>query len=41
MAKKVKKSDFIASGQVADNRRATFDYDIEEKFAAGLELRGT
>ena len=29
MAKKVKKSDFIASGQVAVNRRATFDYAIE------------
>lgn len=41
MAKKVKKSDFIASGQVAVNRRATFDYAIEEMFTAGLELRGT
>ena len=41
MAKKVKKSDFIASGQVAVNRRATFDYAIEETFTAGLELRGT
>ena len=35
MAKKVKKSDFIASGQVAVNRRATFDYAIEETFTAG------
>ena len=41
MAKKVKKSAFIASGQVAVNRRATFDYAIEETFTAGLELRGT
>ena len=41
MAKKVKKSDFIASGQVAVNSRATFDYAIEETFTAGLELRGT
>ena len=41
MAKKVKKSDFIATGQVAVNRRATFDYAIEETFVAGLELRGT
>ena len=41
MAKKVKKYDFIASGQVAVNRRATFDYAIEETFTAGLELRGT
>ena len=40
MAKKVKKSDFIASGQVAVNRRATFDYAIEETFTAGLELLG-
>lgn len=41
MAKKVKKSDFIASGQVAVNRRATFDYFEEETFVAGLELKGT
>jgi SsrA-binding protein len=41
MAKKVKKSDFIATGQVAVNRRATFDYAIEEVFVAGLELKGT
>ena len=41
MAKKVKKSDFIATGQVAANRRATFDYAIEETFTAGLELKGT
>lgn len=41
MAKKVKKSDFIASGQIAVNRRATFDYAIEETFVAGIELKGT
>lgn len=41
MAKDKKKSDFIASGLVAQNRRANFDYLIEEKFVAGLELMGT
>ena len=41
MAKKVKKSDFISTGQIAVNRRATFDYAIEETFVAGLELKGT
>lgn len=41
MAKKVKKSDFIATGQVAANRRATFDYALEEIFIAGIELKGT
>ena len=41
MAKKVKKSDFIATGQVAVNRRATFDYASEETFVAGIELFGT
>lgn len=41
MAKKVKKSDFISTGQIAVNRRATFDYALEEVFTAGLELRGT
>ncbi len=40
MAKKVK-SDFISTGLVAQNRRANFDYLIEEKFVAGLELTGT
>lgn len=40
MAKKVK-SDFISTGVVAQNRRANFDYLIEEKFVAGLELTGT
>ena len=40
MAKKVK-SEFISTGLVAQNRRAHFDYLIEEKFVAGLELTGT
>ncbi len=41
MADKKKKSDFITSGLVAQNRRANFDYLIEEKFVAGLQLTGT
>ena len=41
MAKSKKKSDFISTGLVAQNRRAGFDYLIEEKFVAGLELLGT
>lgn len=41
MAAKGKKSDFISTGLVAQNRRANFDYLIEEKFVAGLELLGT
>lgn len=41
MAKKVKKSDFISSGQIAVNRRATFDYEIEDTYTAGIELKGT
>ena len=40
MAKKVKKSDFISTGQIAVNRRASFDYQIEEVFVAGIELKG-
>ncbi len=40
MAKKVK-SDFISTGPVANNRRAHFDYEIGEKYVAGLELTGT
>ena len=40
MAKKIKKSDFISTGQVAVNRRATFDYLIEEVYVAGIELKG-
>lgn len=41
MAKKVKKSEFISKGLIAQNRRANFDYLIEEKFEAGLMLTGT
>lgn len=41
MAKKVKKSDFISTGLVAQNRRANFDYQIDKVFIAGLELTGT
>ncbi len=41
MTKVKKKSDFISSGLIAQNRRANFDYLIEEKFVAGLELLGT
>ena len=41
MAAKNKKSDFISTGPVAQNRRAGFDYFINEKFVAGLELTGT
>lgn len=38
---KSKKSEFISTGMVAQNRRAHFDYLISEKFTAGLELTGT
>lgn len=41
MAAKGKLSDFISTGLVAQNRRASFDYFISEKFVAGLELSGT
>ena len=41
MAKKVRHADFISHGLVAQNRRAHFDYEIEEKFVAGLQLTGT
>ena len=39
--KKIKKTDFISTGLVAQNRRAHFDYLIEEVFIAGLQLTGT
>ena len=35
------KNDFISTGLVAQNRRAHFDYLIEQKYTAGLELTGT
>lgn len=43
MAKKKKsKSGLISTNQtVADNRRAHRDYDIEDKFEAGIALKGT
>lgn len=41
MALKSKKSDFISTGLVAQNRRANFDYEITETYTAGLELTGT
>lgn len=41
MAAKTVKSDFITTGVVAQNRRANFDYLIEQKFVAGLQLTGT
>ncbi len=41
MAKLAKTSDFISKGQVAFNRRAHFDYVIDETFVAGLVLTGT
>ncbi len=41
MAKDKKKSNLISTGVVANNRRANFDYQIEEKFTAGLILTGT
>ena len=36
MAEKKKKSDFISTGQVAQNRRAHFDYVIDEVFQAEI-----
>lgn len=41
MGKKVRRADFISHGLVAQNRRAHFDYEIEDKFTAGLQLTGT
>lgn len=42
MAKKKKSSGLISTDQtVADNRRARFDYHIEDKFEAGIMLAGT
>lgn len=41
MAKKVRHADFISHGLVAQNRRAHFDYIIEDKYVAGLQLTGT
>ncbi len=41
MAGKNSKSELISSGLVAQNRRARFDYNINETFEAGLVLTGT
>lgn len=42
MAKKEKKTQLISVNEtVADNRRARFDYFLEEKFEAGIQLTGT
>lgn len=41
MSARAKISDFISKGQVAFNRRARFDYEIEQTFVAGLVLSGT
>ena len=41
MVNKSAKSDFISTGLVAHNRRARFDYAINETFEAGLVLTGT
>lgn len=40
MAKQKKQKKGAESNQIARNRRATFDYRIEEKFEAGLVLQG-
>ena len=40
--KKDKKSGLISTNQtVADNRKAFFDYQVEDKFEAGMALQGT
>lgn len=41
MATKSSKPDYISTGVVAQNRRASFDYFIDETYTAGLELTGT
>lgn len=41
MARMMSNSSFIAKGQVAVNRRARFDYEIEQTFVAGIVLTGT
>lgn len=40
MAKQKKQNKADGSSQIARNRRASFDYRIEEKFEAGLVLQG-
>lgn len=41
MIKKTAKSAYISKGVVTINRRARFDYVLEENFVAGLVLSGT
>lgn len=41
MAKKEKKALISVDQTVTDNRRARFDYFLEEKFEAGIQLTGT
>ena len=41
MSGKSKKAEYISTGLVAQNRRAHFDYLIEDTFIAGLVLTGT
>lgn len=41
MTKEKNKGDFISHGLVAQNRRAGFDYLLQEKYVAGIELTGT
>ncbi len=40
MGKKNKPVKKVGDGQIAKNKRATFDYQISEKFEAGLVLQG-
>ncbi len=41
MSVKSKKAEFITTGPVAHNRRAHFDYFIDQTFVAGIVLTGT
>ena len=41
MGIKKAKAQYISVGIVAQNRRANFDYEIEERYTAGIELSGT
>ncbi|MBR1399431.1 MAG: SsrA-binding protein SmpB [Alphaproteobacteria bacterium] len=41
MSGKSKKAEYISTGLVAQNRRAHFDYLIDDTFIAGLVLTGT
>ena len=39
MSKKI--NSLISSGRIADNRKARYDYEIDERFEAGIILTGT